>query len=413
MLIPIVLLATGGFFSMGVVINALDEIVEEVAEEMHPVMQLQSMIQGSSMPLHDYLLHGNQTERQLFHLKSQKVERFFEKVLASKFELPEEMKLIEAAHREWIIYRDQTSDLLNMSNPVGNQIALHKMEDLDIRLANIISLLEENHSVILKELNEHRQHSYRVQQMVVLLNTGIFVIGLGLAVAAIIILNRSIVYPVQVLKEAAHKFGDGDLATRVHLNKEDELGRLAHAFNGMAEKLAYSQEALKKMATHDALTELYNHREFYLRVKEEIERSQRYGHVFSILIVDLDNFKEINDTFGHQAGDKALQSIASLLIREARPVDAVARYGGDEFAIVLPETPFINALNMAERIRGAIASHTIIIYPGEKNHLTASIGVASYPEDGTVESEIVSVADQSLYAAKNGGRNRVCSSRSV
>jgi diguanylate cyclase (GGDEF)-like protein len=413
MLIPIVLVAAGSFFSMEAVIEALDEVVEEVADEMHPVMQLQTMIQDSAMPLHDYLMHGSQSERELFFLKSQEVDSHFDKVLDSAFELPEELELVTAAHREWIIFRDETSELLNLSNPVGDQNAIDKMEELDVRLAKMVNFLDKNHAVIIRELNNHREHSHRVKEMVILLNAGIFIVGLGLAVAAAVLLSRAIVSPVGVLKKAAKNFGDGDLSARVNLDKEDELGSLARAFNVMAEKLACSQEALKKMATHDALTDLYNHREFYLRMKEEIERSQRYGHVFSILIVDIDNFKDINDTLGHQAGDKALQSIASILGKEARPVDVVARYGGDEFAIILPETLEVNAVNMAERIRGAIEKHSIM-FNGEENHqFTVSVGVASYPEDGKSESEIVATADEALYTAKNEGRNRVCSVRSA
>ncbi|UCD35696.1 MAG: diguanylate cyclase [Nitrospiraceae bacterium] len=413
MLLPLVVLAGASLFTLRAVIGSLDEVVEEIAGEMHPVMQLQSMIQQSVMPLHDYLLHGSRSERELFYLMCSRIDRMFGEVIGSDFQIPREAELLRDAHREWTLFRDQAAEVLDNETALGDDAALHRMEELDIRLGTITGLLEENHNLIITEMNEQKRHSYRVQHRAYLVNGGIFAAGLITALAAGIFLSRSVLSPLRLLTETANRFGDGDLGARARTGRMDELGSLAQAFNDMADKLAQNQDTLRRLATHDGLTGLYNHREFYLRVKEEIERSRRYGHVFSVLIIDIDYFKEINDTYGHQAGDRAIQDIAALLLREARPADKVARYGGDEFGVILPETPHDRALHVGERMRKSIEEYRIMPYQGEDISMTASIGVASYPQNGSAETVIVGAADQALYAAKNGGRNRVCSAPAV
>jgi diguanylate cyclase (GGDEF)-like protein len=250
--------------------------------------------------------------------------------------------------------------------------------------------------------------AHGVRRRAVLIIVSVFVVGLGTAVAVGSALARSILYPLRVLDEGAARFGAGDLSRRVSLARGDELGHLGGTFNAMAEKLAKSQKALEELSALDGLTGLYNYREFHRRLAEEVQRSLRYGHPFSLMILDIDDFKAVNDTYGHLAGDEVLRGFAALIRREVRPVDEVARYGGEEFAILLPETPAPGAFAMAERIRGIIAARPIAIAPERAVALTVSIGVATYPQDADTEEKLLGAADRALYAAKNGGRNRVC-----
>ncbi len=165
---------------------------------------------------------------------------------------------------------------------------------------------------------------------------------------------------------------------------------------------------LEELSTHDGLTHLYNHRAFGNLLREELERSQRHGHAFCLLMIDLDRFKAVNDSYGHPAGDKALRSVANLISKEAREVDKVARYGGEEFALILPETGREGGLQIAERIRKSADHHTFWIGKAKKIRLTVSIGVSEYPRDAQSEDKLIAAADGALYAAKQGGRNRVC-----
>jgi diguanylate cyclase (GGDEF)-like protein len=165
-------------------------------------------------------------------------------------------------------------------------------------------------------------------------------------------------------------------------------------------------EEMARLAITDELTGLYNRRHFGTRVAEEIARSRRHGRPFSLLFLDIDHFKRINDTYGHVVGDRILADLGKLLHRWARSSDLLARYGGEEFVVLLPETETSPALAAADRLRQAVEEHS---FPRRKR-LTVSIGVASYPADGQAEDELLKVADQALYQAKRLGRNRTMAS---
>ncbi|HIJ89356.1 MAG: diguanylate cyclase [Desulfobulbaceae bacterium] len=165
-------------------------------------------------------------------------------------------------------------------------------------------------------------------------------------------------------------------------------------------------QTLEELATHDGLTGLYNHRAFYTHLEAEIARTQRYKHPLSLLMIDIDHFKQVNDIHGHQAGDAILQSLSKCLADQVRVVDQVYRYGGEEIAVILPDTdtPFI----LAERIRAAVAATRFELDTGKAVGITVSIGIACFPRNAETGQQLVSAADTALYTAKKEGRNRVC-----
>jgi two-component system cell cycle response regulator len=165
---------------------------------------------------------------------------------------------------------------------------------------------------------------------------------------------------------------------------------------------------LELLSVEDGLTKLYNHRYLKNKLKEEIERSQRYGFVFSVLMSDIDFFKKYNDTYGHLAGDNILVCISQIFKENLRAVDIIARYGGDEIAVILPNTDKQNAIITAERIRSKIKEYKFVVSNNISVNLTVSIGVSTYPEDGSTEKELIEHADKALYWAKNHGRDKVC-----
>ena len=162
-----------------------------------------------------------------------------------------------------------------------------------------------------------------------------------------------------------------------------------------------------RLAMTDELTGLFNHRYFYGQLEQEFNRTLRYGHPLSLIMLDIDHFKQYNDLHGHLAGDEALHRIATLLINSTRGVDVVARYGGDEFGIILPETDLQEAWVQAERIRFAMECDALKVQraPGGEM-LTASLGVACFGPDMHQVEDLVRAADQALYRSKAAGGNQ-------
>lgn len=182
--------------------------------------------------------------------------------------------------------------------------------------------------------------------------------------------------------------------------------RLAFSLLRMLDRLVADREELLRLATTDALTGLLNRRIFLQRLEDEFERSRRYGMPLSLLMLDCDHFKLVNDGYGHAVGDQALQNLALWGQESLRSCDIFARMGGEEFAVLLPETSLNQAVEVAERLRQTVAEHPLQTFAGNLV-LTVSIGVAQVEAgDLTVEAVLVR-ADQALYAAKHGGRNRV------
>jgi diguanylate cyclase (GGDEF)-like protein len=165
-------------------------------------------------------------------------------------------------------------------------------------------------------------------------------------------------------------------------------------------------ERTKDMAVRDGLTGLYNRREFDRLLRQTVSREERQAGQFALLLLDLDHFKKLNDTYGHPAGDAALRHSAEILRRRLRQGDQAARYGGEEFVAILPGAGREGALHLGERVRRAIETESLVV-DDARVHLTASVGVAVWPANGEKPEELIAAADKALYAAKEGGRNRV------
>ncbi len=194
-----------------------------------------------------------------------------------------------------------------------------------------------------------------------------------------------------------------------HPSEEERFFILANQFALAIQKIQL-YEKIQQLAITDGLTKLSTRRYFLERFYEELARSKRYRLNLAFLMGDIDHFKEHNDRCGHLVGDVVLREVASLIKGSVREIDLVGRYGGEEFGIVLPDTPLEGALQVAQRIRSAIEAHEFAAYD-EMLHVTISLGIGVYPENGEDPVGLIDIADAALYHAKKGGRNRVCTSR--
>lgn len=212
--------------------------------------------------------------------------------------------------------------------------------------------------------------------------------------------------PIPALNEkAVHEY--------VHVTNElalknRELQRAKYELTRKHRALEEALRQIERLAYIDELTQLLNRRKIISRLEEEIARVNRYGGNLSVFILDVDHFKYVNDTYGHQAGDIVLQHVAQTKLQSLRRVDLIGRYGGEEFLVVLPSTALGDAVKAAMHLCEAIATADFVVEEDTHIHLTVSIGVAHYnPTIDTLET-LLSKADKALYRAKNNGRNQVC-----
>jgi diguanylate cyclase (GGDEF)-like protein len=247
------------------------------------------------------------------------------------------------------------------------------------------------------------------------------VLGLLLFIGlAAYLLGLTLVRPLDRLTRGAAKVAAGDLEVDVPVLSRGEVGYLTEVFNNMVtrlrqgrEKLAAINETLRQkneelheISITDSLTALYNRKHLMETLDKEVARSERHKHTFALLVIDIDHFKEYNDTYGHLAGDEVLRRLAAVFKKSIRSCDYAARYGGEEFIVLLPEISAEDGVQAAERIRNQVAEKK---FGSNKKPMvvTVSVGVAAYPKDGKDPESVIKKADGALYKAKEHGRNRV------
>lgn len=253
---------------------------------------------------------------------------------------------------------------------------------------------------------------------------GMGVIALSLVIPVGFMLVRRITAPLAKLEETMNRFSRGDLAARCPARRDDEIGRLARAFNRMADmhqqshlriiklngelesRVAQRTRQLRELAVREPLTGLYNRRYFAEMTERCFAEAVRYDHDLACLMMDLDDFKGINDRYGHHVGDELLVLIAGIISSQLRSSDIPARYGGDEFILLLPQTGPRRAEVLAERIVEKFAAETARRFPNLQAGI--SIGIASLLAVGAREaSSLIRSADHALYRAKASGKNRI------
>lgn len=245
------------------------------------------------------------------------------------------------------------------------------------------------------------------------------IVGYTLLVLALVFialyfkLRYLVVTPLATFVDVMHRVTrDMDLSHRVsggHLIVE--LRRLAEYFNHLLFTVQDYNAKLEELSVRDPLTGLYNRRKFEEFLEYEIIRAERNEYAFSVIMVDLDNFKYINDTYGHPIGDLTLKELSALLAGELRKGDVLARLGGDEFALLLPQTPPENGILVASKLHGKLSVHDFEL-PVGKIRVTASFSMVSYPEDGKTRDALHTAMDVVLYKAKKGGKNQVATAES-
>ena len=407
-LLPFMMAATIGlFYLLPRLIEPLDDIVRQITEEEHVVNRLQVALLAAAMPATDYLASGDGQGRGLFTQMSGEVDRAFAGAASGRVSLPEERALIASARMQWLQARALGEALLRLPKPKGDPQAARDVKRFQAHIDRAVALLDQTHDIFSRAMAKDHAAAREAQVRSVWATFGAFAAALAISLFAAAALARSVFEGLDALRLGASRLAAGDLSHRVALPRQDELGELATAFDAMAERLEASQKTLQELATRDGLTGLYNHRMFYIWLSDELARAQRVNRPAALLMIDIDHFKRVNDVHGHLAGDAVLKELGELLSRQARAIDHVCRYGGEEIAVILRETDIEGAAGVGERLRAAAAAQPFDVGAQAPVRITISIGVASWPGHGDSVEALVAAADAALYAAKRQGRNRV------
>jgi diguanylate cyclase (GGDEF)-like protein len=223
------------------------------------------------------------------------------------------------------------------------------------------------------------------------------------------IVARQFMIPLKALTNGVLRVSGGDLDVTVDILRNDELGIVARMFNEMVGRLKENQAKLEQLATTDSLTGLANRKQIMAEVVLNFEHYRRYATEFSILMIDIDFFKNVNDAHGHLAGDAVLIQLAGTFRETLRTLDKAGRYGGEEFLVILGKTDIHLALQIAERIRQAVEQHTFV-YEEVSLHVSISVGAAGITPEDQNGVGLIGRADRALYEAKASGRNRIAAS---
>ncbi|MBI5451761.1 MAG: diguanylate cyclase [Gammaproteobacteria bacterium] len=400
---------TGGFTytALNRALADFEQVTNIELLQMRRMVFLQDAISNASFPIHSYIAHGDPLEREVFKDGVDDVENSLQEAKESPYLNAEQKTFITLASNEWAQARVLGEGILNTPFPLPPQILARNVSLFENHIEGAKDVIYHVHNLTLAHIDALRasiRENHRQTQIIII---SAYTTGLITFIAAFYAIFRLILRPLNILKEGARHYTEGNLSYQIPINTPDEFGELAEAFNKMARTLGQDQQRLAEMASRDGLTGLYNRHSFEQMLMDEMVRFHRHNHPLSLMILDLDHFKNVNDNYGHMTGDNALKLVSRIIGKICRTGDVIARFGGEEIVILMPETPAENATILAERIRTAIASTPVKLGNGEQITITTSVGVASIPDDATTPESLIIAADFALYEAKRSGRNCV------
>ncbi|MEA2287735.1 MAG: hypothetical protein QOJ21_3778, partial [Solirubrobacteraceae bacterium] len=398
MLVPLLacaILAVGVLTAAG---SAATLAGDQAAGDIQTATRARDALQAVADPPSDYAVSLDPAAAAQFRAAARDADTGFRALRAHGYDTATKRKTVATAIRSWEAARDRGMTLVSSTRRQPQSALNSFYEPLGSTEEALGRLVNET-------LNERRADQRvaadrRHKQLIALLI--VIAASLALAVCVARWIRRSIARPLRQLRVAARRFGTGDLGDQVSLDGGGEFGQVADAFNGMAAELLENQEQLVHQAFHDGLTELANRALLLDRAHHALARARRDGGRVSVLFLDLDDFKGINDSLGHSSGDEVLVEVARRLQATVRVEDTVARLGGDEFAVLLEGCDSARAVATAQRLLEVLAPSFRMTE--RELSIRASIGVATSEPGARDADELLRYADVAMYAAKEQER---------
>jgi diguanylate cyclase (GGDEF)-like protein len=405
-ILPLGVSAVAGYLMLNHgVIESFQDVAARYRNQIEPVQRLSLLLWDAVVPVDEFVDEGKTSQAPAYRALRQQIEAGFAEAHANLSSGSDPSALFERALEDWTEADGLATEAISVQRSPGDAHGAQLMEKFHGLIAAAVDKLTAVNDTISADIRADHDAAllwYERSEWLAGLAAILSVIAILIGVYSI---GRVMAVSVDRLIVGAERFADGDRDHRIEIPLPPELHRVAAEFNHMITRIRNAEEALSDLARRDGLTHLFNRRAFDETLAEAFSRMQRLGERIALLMIDIDHFKGINDTYGHSTGDDVLRAVSRTLVSDVRVFDRVFRFGGEEFAVLLFGTDVVAARTTAERLREAVAETHVPIDDGEIV-VTVSIGVCTALE-ASEPSTLVETADAALYRAKTEGRNRV------
>jgi len=400
MLVPASVLMYSSYNSITSSLDSITDIVDTRLSKLVFAKRIQTKILRTELPFHLYLNRGETGDRESFIKRSIEIDMLFDTISKTENLSRDDAELIKSSRHEWQKAKNLGESLLTITNIPPNHILIEKVDKFGRHLERSALLLDEVAELSLEKINDIQFNAQNNEWENIGMLILIYGLSMLLALLAALSLGQSIIQPILNIKQNVLRLIEGDTGSRIEPQSNDEIGGLSQAINTLAQRYELTKREVNHLSTQDTLTGLFDKTKLQEEVRMEIERSKRYGHTFSILLIDINNFSEVNKTYGRLVGDSVLCSVANLIRSTIRPTDVVARLDNDEFAIILSETNTFGSYKATQRLFEAIENEPLNIGDGNTLTIAISVGYATYPTNADSDSELFAQAKSTLSQSR-------------
>jgi len=400
MLLPASVLMLSSYNSIRGSLDSITDIVDTPLSRLVIAKKIQSKILRTELPFHLYLNRGEMADRESFIKLSIEIDILFDTIFKIDNLTNNAIELLKSSRDEWQLAKNLGEGLLTITNIPPNHILIEKADQFGRHLEISASMLDEVSELSFQQIKDIRFIAQDNEWKNIGALLLVYGLGMLLALLAALSLGQSIIEPIKTLQQNLTRFYEGNISSRMEVNSNDEIGNLAKTLNLISDRYEQIKNELNLLSTQDSLTGLFDRTKLDKEINMEIERAKRYDRAFSVLLININNFTEVNKTYGRLVGDSVLCSVANTIRNTIRPTDIAARYGGNEFAIVLSETDTLGSYETTQRIFEAIENEPLNIGDGNTLAISISIGYATYPTNADSNTELFSLTEKTISRSK-------------